>query len=68
MDLTALLAVEAATEDLLRRALAHLAADQPSAAEAELLAAKRLRQDPLIDALLGYVHWGHPASPAAGNP
>jgi Tfp pilus assembly protein PilF len=53
MDLSLLLAVEAAAADRLRRALAWLAAGNETAARAELRQSLGLQRDPLAARLLG---------------
>ena len=63
MDLTPLLAVEAAADRLIQSALLHhLARAEVGASLTALKAARGLRQDPFIELLLGFVaEQQHPA-------
>lgn len=54
MDLSQLLAVERAADNLLRQALARLAAGDARAAADSLTPAGTLRRDPFLDLLLGF--------------
>ena len=54
MDLTGLIAVEAATERLIREAVRALVAGDVQAARADLDRARALHHDPLIDLLIAF--------------